>query len=76
MDVTVVQVRDVPVDVVTVLKARAEAAGQSFAAYLRDLLTREAEQVPVEDVMANIASRAPVSYSIEDLRAFISDGRR
>jgi len=37
MDTTVVQVRDVPVDVVATLKARAEARGQSLAAYLRDL---------------------------------------
>ena len=42
MDTTVVQVRDVPVEVVATLKARAEARGQSLAAYLRDLLAREA----------------------------------
>ena len=75
MDTTVVQVRDVPVDVIATLKARAEARGQSLSAYLRDLLAREAEALPVEDVMANIASREPVSYTIEDLRSFISDSR-
>ncbi len=76
MDTTVVQVRDVPVDVVATLKARAEARGQSLAAYLRDLLAREAQTPPIEDVMADIASREPVSYTIEDLRSFASDGRR
>jgi antitoxin FitA len=76
MDTTVVQVRDVPVEVVATLKARAEARGQSLAAYLRDLLGREAQAPPIEDVMAGIASREPVSYTIEDLRSFASDGRR
>jgi antitoxin FitA len=76
MDTTVVQVRDVPVDVVATLKARAEARGQSLAGYLRDLLTREAQTPPIEDVMATIASREPVSYSLEDLRSFVSDGHR
>ena len=76
MDTTVVQVRDVPVDVVATLKARAEARGQSLAAYLRDLLAREAQAPPIEDVMADIASREPVSYTIEDLRSFASDGRQ
>ena len=76
MDTTVVQVRDVPVDVVAALKARAEARGQSLAAYLRDLLAREAEALPIEDVMASIASREPVSYTIEDVRSFATDGRR
>jgi len=76
VDTTVVQVRDVPVDVVATLKTRAEARGQSLAAYLRDLLAREAQAPPIEDVMADIASREPVSYTLGDLRSFASDGRR
>jgi plasmid stability protein len=76
MDTTVVQVREVPVEVVATLKARAEARGQSLASYLRDLLAREAQALPIEDVMADIASREPVSYSVEDLRSFVGDGRR
>jgi len=76
MDTTVVQVRGVPVYVVATLKARAEAHGQSLAAYLRDLLTREAQTTAIEDVMADIASREPVSYAIEDLQSFAGDGRR
>jgi len=73
---TVVQVRDVPAEVVATLKARAESKGQSLAAYLRDLLTREAAMPPIEDVMASIASREPVNYSEDDLRSFKQDGRR
>ena len=76
MDTTVVQVRDVPVDVVATLKARAEARGISLAAFLRELLASEAAMLPIEAVMANIASREPVSYTVEDLRSFIDDERR
>ena len=76
MDTTVVQVRDVPVEVVATLKARADARGQSLAAYLRDLLACEAAMPPIEEVMATIAAREPVSYALEELRSFASDGRR
>jgi antitoxin FitA len=76
MSTTVVQVRDLPEDVVATLKARAESRGQSLSAYLRDLLTQEAALPPVEDVMAGIAAREPVSYTIDDLRSFDQDGRR
>ena len=76
MSTTVVQVRDLPEDVVATLKARAESRGQSLSAYLRDLLTQEAALPPIEDVMAGIAAREPVSYTIDDLRSFARDGRR
>lgn len=76
MSPTVIQVRDLPEEVVATLKARAESRGQSLAAYLRDLLTHEAAMPPVEDVMAGIASREPVRYTIDDLRSFARDGRR
>ena len=76
MSTTVVQVRDLPEEVIDTLKARAESRGQSLAAYLRDLLTREASMPPVEEVMAGIAARDPVSYTIDDLRSFVRDGRQ
>lgn len=76
MSTTVVQVRDLPEEVVATLKARAESRGQSLAAYLRDLLTQEAAMPPVEDVMAAIAAREPVTYEIDDLRSYTQDGRR
>jgi plasmid stability protein len=76
MSTTIVQVRDLPEEVVDTLKARAESRGQSLSAYLRDLLTQEAAMPPVEEVMAGIAARDPVSYTIDDLRSFGRDGRR
>ena len=76
MSTTVVQVRDLPEDVVATLKNRAESRGQSLSAYLRDLLTQEAALPPVDDVMAGIAAREPVTYTIDDLRSFARDGRR
>ena len=43
---------------------------------LRDVLTDEAAKPPVEDVMAAIATRSPVSYTSDDLRDMTEDGRR
>lgn len=76
MTTTIVQVRDVPEDVVATLRTRAEARGQSLAAYLRELLTDEAARTPIEEVMATIATRTPVDYTIDAVRSLIEDGRR
>ena len=76
VDTTVVQVRDVPVDVVATLKARAEAQGESLAAFLRNLLAHEASMPPIDEVMAGIARREPVFYTPEDLNKSLEDGRR
>ena len=70
METTVVQVRNVPVAVVATLKARADARGESLAAFLRNLLAREASMQPIEDVMASIEAREPIYYAAEDLEAF------
>jgi len=75
METTVVQVRDVPVDVVATLKARADARGESLAAFLRNLLAQEASMPPIEDVMAGIEAREAIYLAAEDLRAFREDGR-
>lgn len=76
MDTTVVQVRDVPVSVLNTLKARAETRGVSLSAFLRDLMASEAAMPPIDDVMAAIASREPVSYAADDLRSFTENDRR
>lgn len=76
METTVVQVRDVPLIVVDALKARAEARGMSLSAYLRDLLASEAAMPPIEEVMETIATREPINYAVEDLRAFVEDERK
>jgi hypothetical protein len=41
----------------------------------KDLALAAPESPPIEDVVADIASREPVSYTIEDLRSFAGDGR-
>lgn len=76
MGPTVVQVRDIPDDVVAILKRRAERRGQSLTAYLRDLLTQEASQPSIDEVMVTIAGRTPIDYDSDQLRALIEDGRR
>jgi plasmid stability protein len=76
VNTTVVQVRDMPEDVVATLKARAETRGQSLAAYLRDLLTDEAARPSIDEVMTNIAARTPVDYTVDDIRSLIEDCRR
>lgn len=76
MGTTVVQVRDVPDEVIARLKQRAATRGQSLAAYIRDLLAEEAALPAVEDVMDRIATRAPINYSPEIVREFREDGRR
>jgi antitoxin FitA len=73
---TVVQVRDVPDDVIVKLKQRAEARGQSLAAYLRDLMTEAAANPAIEEVMDRIATRPPIKYNLDDVRDFMNDGRR
>lgn len=76
MNTTVVQVRDIPEDVVATLKTRAEQRGQSLAAYLRDLLTQEAAQPSIDEVMATIASRTPIDYNSDEIRSLIEEDRR
>ena len=76
METTVVQVRNVPVAVVAILRARADARGESLSAFLRNLLAQEASVPPIEDVMASIESRQPIYYAAEDLEAFREEGRR
>jgi plasmid stability protein len=76
MNTRIVQVRDIPEDVVATLKRRAEQRGQSLTAYLRDLLTEEAGRPSIDEVMATIARRTPIDYSSDDLRSLIDDGRR
>lgn len=75
MSITV-QIRDVPNEIVEILKSRAEARGQSLTALLRDLMAEEAAAPSIDEVMANIASREPVNISAEEVRDMIEDGRR
>lgn len=56
----IIQIRDVPEDVHRALTKRAALKGMSLSEYLRDLLAREAERPPLEQVLAEIRAEEPV----------------
>jgi plasmid stability protein len=62
---TILQVRDMPDVVVARLRERAERQGVSLSAYLRELLTWDAEQPTMAESIARIATRTPVEVSNE-----------
>jgi plasmid stability protein len=72
----ILQVRDVPDNVMAKLKERAEAEGVSLSAYVRDLLTEEAGQSSMADVIAEISTHEPVELTAEEILAAIHEGRR
>lgn len=76
MSGAILQVRDVPEDVLIKLRERAKARGTSLSAYVRELLTDEAAQETMDDVIERIAGRAPVEVSDEEILAAIHDSRR
>ncbi|MGH4016738.1 MAG: FitA-like ribbon-helix-helix domain-containing protein [Pseudonocardiaceae bacterium] len=76
MSGTILQVRDVPEDVLTTLRERANARGTSLSAYVRELLTDEAAQETMDDVIERIARRTPVEVSSEEILAAIHESRR
>ncbi len=53
-----VQIRDVPDDTITVLRARAAAAGMSMSEYLRGELIKLAGRPTVEEVLSRAGRRA------------------
>ncbi|MFI7444777.1 FitA-like ribbon-helix-helix domain-containing protein [Nonomuraea indica] len=72
----IIQIRDVPESTERTLKARAERAGKSLAAYLRDLLNEEAAQPTTDEVMAKIAADEPVPYDPDFVGETMREGRR
>lgn len=78
----ILRVDDVPEDVLATLRERAAAQGMSLSAYIRVILVTEAEaeveaeQEPMEDVIARIATREPVDVTDEEIIAAIHEGRR
>ncbi|MGH3925304.1 MAG: FitA-like ribbon-helix-helix domain-containing protein [Pseudonocardiaceae bacterium] len=73
---TILQVRDVPEDVLARLRERAAVRGTSLSAYVRELLADEAEQPTLDEVVGRIATRTPVEVSDEEILAAIHEGRR
>jgi len=76
MPTTIVQVRDIPEDVVAKLRQRAAARGTSLSAYIRDLLAEDAEQETMDEVIARISARKPVDVSDDDILSAIHESRR
>lgn len=69
-----VYVRDVPDDVHAVLRTRAAAEGMSVSAFVLRLMSEEAQQLTVAEVLAR--RREPVNLTDDDILAAIRDGRR
>jgi plasmid stability protein len=73
---TILQVRDIPESVVAKLRARAAEEGISLSAYVRRLLTNDARQETISEVIERISSRAPVEVSDEEIVSAVRDGQR
>lgn len=73
---TILQVRDMPVDVLAKLRERAAAQGMSLSQYVRDLLSQDAAQPTISEVVDQIAARAPVNVSDEEILDAIHEDRR
>jgi hypothetical protein len=75
VDTETIRIADVPVQVVAKLRLFAEARCQPLEDYLRDFLSMEASDPPIEEVMVRIASREPINYTVEELREHVEEGR-
>jgi len=73
---TILQVRDIPEWAVAKLRARAAEEGISLSAYVRRLLTDDARQESISEVIERIGGRAPVDVTDEEIASAIRDGRR
>jgi antitoxin FitA len=73
---TILQVRDIPESVVAKLRARAAEEGISLSADVRRLLTNDARQETISEVIERISNRAPVEVSDEEIVSAIRDGQR
>lgn len=73
---TILQVRDIPAEVVAKLKERAAAQGVSLSAYVRDLLAADAAQESLAETVARIGTRRPVEVTDEEIISAIHEGRR
>lgn len=69
-----VQIRDVPDEVHASLVHKASAQGLSLAAYLRQVLVREAERSTVAEVLARSGGRAR-GVTLGDVVALVREGR-
>ncbi|MFT4188292.1 MAG: hypothetical protein QM621_06880 [Aeromicrobium sp.] len=71
-----IQIPNVPDETHTVLRQRAERAGQSLQDYVRDQLVAEASQRPPSEVFAEVDERVDnADLDIAELAQAIRDGR-
>lgn len=75
MDTKPIQIRDVPVDALDVMRVRAAAEGMSLAAYLRRMVIEAAAQPTVAEVLARAAQRPAAGLTMADLVAATRAGR-
>ena len=61
LDQALVQIKDVPEETHRRLKARAALAGRSLSDYLRDQLEQIAKQPTLDEMLARLRSREPVT---------------
>ncbi len=64
-----IQIRNVPDALHRKLKSRAALAGMSLSDYLLQQIRTVAEQPTMEEMIARLERRAPVSVSVDPVRA-------
>lgn len=75
METKPIQIRDVPVDALDVMRVRAAAEGMSLAAYLRRMVIEAAAQPTVAEVLARAAQRPAAGLTMADIVAAARAGR-
>ncbi|WP_146605116.1 hypothetical protein [Jiangella anatolica] len=75
METKPIQIRDVPVDALDVMRVRAAAEGMSLAAYLRRMVIEAAAQPTVAEVLARAAQRPAAGLTMADIVAATRAGR-
>ncbi|MBB5788164.1 hypothetical protein [Jiangella mangrovi] len=75
METKPIQIRDVPVDALDVMRIRAAAEGMSLASYLRRMVIEAAAQPTVAEVLARAAQRPAAGLTMADIVAATRAGR-
>lgn len=76
MKTEIIQVRDVSAADLKVLRARAAARNVSLSRYLRELISADASQPTMDEVLARIAGHESVEATGDEIREFIASDRR
>ncbi|MGH8828852.1 MAG: FitA-like ribbon-helix-helix domain-containing protein [Jiangellaceae bacterium] len=67
METKPIQIRDVPVAALAVMRARAAAEGMSLTAYLRRMVIEAAARPTVAEVVARAARRPSAGLTMADI---------